>query len=103
MQVQAGYQRAVRADQRAVTAGQKISGDYLKTLESLPARMRARYLEGRFADANPNALFPDEHIDRWRVIDGVIPDMVRKQKVAIAISAPVLPAETAACAAPSLT
>jgi phage terminase large subunit-like protein len=34
-------------------------------------------LEGRFADANPNALFPEEHIDRWRVIDGKVPDMVR--------------------------
>ena len=56
---------------------ENLSSDYLKTLESLPARMRARYLEGRFADANPNALFPDEDIDRWRVIDGVIPDMVR--------------------------
>jgi predicted phage terminase large subunit-like protein len=46
-------------------------------LESLPARMRARFLEGRFADANPNALFPEEHIDRWRVLDGVVPQLVR--------------------------
>lgn len=54
-----------------------ISPEYLKQLENLPARMRARFLEGRFADANPNALFPEEHIDRWRVIDGSMPDMVR--------------------------
>jgi phage terminase large subunit-like protein len=39
--------------------------------------MRARFLEGRFADANPNALFPEEHIDRWRVLDGAVPQLVR--------------------------
>jgi hypothetical protein len=56
---------------------ENISPEYLKQLENLPARMRARFLEGRFADANPNALFPEEHIDKWRVIDGSTPDMVR--------------------------
>lgn len=56
---------------------ENLSPEYLKTLEGLPARMRARFLEGRFADENPNALFSEEHIDRWRVLDGVIPDMVR--------------------------
>jgi phage terminase large subunit-like protein len=54
-----------------------LSPEYLKTLEGLPARMRARFLEGRFADENPSALFPEEHVDRWRVLDGVVPDMVR--------------------------
>ena len=54
-----------------------LSPEYLKTLEGLPARLRARFLEGKFADANPAALFPEEHIDRWRVIDGTMPDMVR--------------------------
>lgn len=54
-----------------------LSPEYLKQLENLPARMRARFLEGRFAEANPNALFPEEHIDKWRVMDGAIPDMVR--------------------------
>ena len=39
--------------------------------------MRVRFLEGRFADANPNQLFPGEDIDKWRVIDGKLPDMVR--------------------------
>lgn len=56
---------------------ENLSPDYIKTLESLPARMRARFLEGKFADANPNALFPEEYIDKWRVEDGVVPDMVR--------------------------
>lgn len=54
-----------------------LSPEYLRTLEAMPARMRARFLEGRFADENPSALFPDEHIERWRVLDGKVPDMVR--------------------------
>lgn len=54
-----------------------LSAEYLSQLESLPARMRARFLEGRFADANPNALFPEEHIDKWRVEDGTVPAFVR--------------------------
>jgi len=54
-----------------------LSSEYLRQLEGLPAHMRARFLEGRFADANPNALFPEVEIDRWRVIDGSSPDMVR--------------------------
>ena len=54
-----------------------LSTEYLAQLEALPARMRARFLEGRFADATPNALFPEEVIDRWRVMDGKVPDMVR--------------------------
>lgn len=56
---------------------ENLSPEYIKTLESLPARMRLRFLEGQFADANPNALFPDEHIEKWRVIDGKHPDLVR--------------------------
>lgn len=56
---------------------ENLSPEYIKQLESLPARMRVRFLEGRFADANPNALFPDEYIDKWRVMDGRRQDMVR--------------------------
>lgn len=51
--------------------------EYIRMLESMPVRMRARFLEGQFADENPNALFPEEHIDKWRVLDGKVPDMVR--------------------------
>ncbi len=54
-----------------------LSPEYLKLLESMPARMRKRFAEGQFADANPSALFPEIHVDRWRVIDGRVPDMVR--------------------------
>jgi len=56
---------------------ENLSPEYLKTLETLPASMRKRFLEGNFADANPNALFPEEFIDKWRVIDGVVPELVR--------------------------
>jgi len=56
---------------------ENLSSDYMAQLDSLPAKMRARFRDGRFADATPNALFPDEYVDRWRVIDGKVPDFVR--------------------------
>jgi hypothetical protein len=56
---------------------QNLAAGYLQTLQGLSARMRKRFLEGEYADATPNALFHEEDIDRWRVIDGVVPDMVR--------------------------
>ena len=37
-----------------------LSEDYLQTLNSLSPRLRKRFLDGEFADANPNALFTDE-------------------------------------------
>jgi predicted phage terminase large subunit-like protein len=54
-----------------------LSPEYIRHLENMPARMRKRFLDGEYSDANPNALFPSNIIDRWRVIDGRIPDMVR--------------------------
>jgi predicted phage terminase large subunit-like protein len=56
---------------------ENLSPEYIKTLEGMSARMRKRFLDGQFSDSNPSALFPDEHIDKWRVLDGVIPEMVR--------------------------
>jgi len=56
---------------------ENLSEDYINQLDALPAKMRARFRDGKFADATPNALFPDEHIDKWRVIDGQVPDFVR--------------------------
>ena len=50
---------------------------YLDKLKSLSQRLQKRFLAGEFADANPNALFRDEDIDRWRVLDGRVPDFVR--------------------------
>lgn len=54
-----------------------LGDGYIKTLEALPARLRKRFLEGEFADATENALFHDEDFDKWRVLDGKLPDMVR--------------------------
>ena len=51
--------------------------EYLKALESLPARMRQRFLEGAFSKSNPSALWDIERLDRWRVMDGALPDMQR--------------------------
>lgn len=56
---------------------ENIAGDYLETLGSMSARMRKRFLEGEFGDETPGGLFHDEVIDTWRVIDGVVPEMVR--------------------------
>lgn len=56
---------------------QNLGGDYLKTLQGLSGRMQKRFLEGEFRDTAPNALFSDEVIDRWRVIDADLPDMLR--------------------------
>ena len=50
---------------------------YIDTLRALSPRARRRFLDGEYADATPNALFPEECIDRWRVLDGDLPDMVR--------------------------
>jgi len=54
-----------------------LSDGYLQTLQSLSPRLQKRFLLGEFADATPNALFADEIIDKWRVLDGKLPDMVR--------------------------
>lgn len=51
--------------------------NYLDTLRGLSARLQKRFLLGEFADATPNALFRDETIDKWRVLDAALPDMVR--------------------------
>lgn len=56
---------------------ENIADDYLDTLDGMSARMRKRFRDGEFADATPGALFTDEMIERWRVTDGIVPDMVR--------------------------
>lgn len=54
-----------------------VAGDYLETLEGMSARMRKRFLDGEFSDETPGALFSDEIIEKWRKIDGELPQMVR--------------------------
>ena len=56
---------------------ENLSAGYLETLSNLSPRLQKRFLKGEFADANPHALFHDETIDRWRVTNGIVPDMVR--------------------------
>lgn len=56
---------------------ENLTAGYLESLKSLSARARKRFLEGEFADATPNALFADEVIDRWRVLDGEMPQLLR--------------------------
>lgn len=56
---------------------ENLTAGYLDTLGALSARMRKRFRDGDFADATPNALFTDESIDKWRVLDGKVPDMQR--------------------------
>jgi phage terminase large subunit-like protein len=54
-----------------------LADGYLDTLRSLGSRQRKRFLDGDWADANPNALFSDEDIEKWRVLDGRVPEFVR--------------------------
>lgn len=61
---------------------ENLSATYMSTLNALNPRMRKRFKDGDFADATPNALFDDITIEKWRVIDGVVPDFVR---VAVAV------------------
>jgi phage terminase large subunit-like protein len=56
---------------------ENLADGYLETLGDLSSRMQARFLRGEFRDNDPNALFPDANLDKWRVMDGVVPDMVR--------------------------
>lgn len=56
---------------------ENITDGYLDTLSDMSARLRKRFSEGEFADATPNQLFPEEHIDKWRDTGGPLPDFVR--------------------------
>lgn len=56
---------------------ENISSDYLDTLAGMSARMRRRFLDGKFGEEVAGALFSDDTIETWRVIDGTVPDMVR--------------------------
>lgn len=56
---------------------ENIAANYITELEDSGSRFRKRFLEGEAADENPNALFPEEFIDRNRVMDGKYPELVR--------------------------
>lgn len=54
-----------------------ISSEYLEFLAGLSPRMRRRFEHGLYAEAAVNALFDESTIDKWRVLDGKLPDFVR--------------------------
>jgi hypothetical protein len=56
---------------------ENLSESYLETLKGLSARLRTRFLDGNFGDATPNALFAEDAFEKWRVLDGKLPDFVR--------------------------
>ncbi len=56
---------------------ENLPADYLATLASLPARMRTRFLQGRFADLTEGAYWNLEDIEKWRCVVGDLPDMQR--------------------------
>jgi phage terminase large subunit-like protein len=73
------------ADPESYTSMQLNPGDnlpnlgdgYIKTLQGLSQRLRKRFLEGEFREAAPDALFVDEVLDRWRITDQDLPEMLR--------------------------
>lgn len=65
-----------------VDNAENLAPGYIEdTLRGLPARLRKRFLEGEFADANPNALWTEETLEKWRV-SGALPDL---QRVAVGV------------------
>lgn len=56
---------------------ENLPSSYIRELEGQSARLQKRFLLGEFSDENPNALFSDVTIDKWRVLDGQTPQMVR--------------------------
>lgn len=60
---------------------ENLPAEYIRSLEGMPARMRQRFLYGKFADITAGALWTIESIDKNRVLDG-LPDM---QRVIVAI------------------
>lgn len=56
---------------------ENLPADYISELERLPERMRKRFLLGQYGDAVAGALWTDEMIDRYRAVEGEMPQMLR--------------------------
>lgn len=56
---------------------ENLSSSYLETLAGLGSKLRRRFELGEFADANPDGLFSEENIDKWRHLDRDLPQMLR--------------------------
>lgn len=55
-----------------------LAAGYLESLNTLSASRRRRFRDGEFASADPNQLFDEDTIERYRIIDiDELPDMVR--------------------------
>lgn len=54
-----------------------LPAEYIKELERLPERLRKRFLLGQYGDAVAGALWTEDIIERYRSLDGDIPQMVR--------------------------
>ncbi len=54
-----------------------LPGEYFEALDALPERLRKRFKEGLFRESAPNALFTDESLDKWRLIDDPLPELLR--------------------------
>ena len=61
---------------------ENLPATYIATLQGLSVRLQKRFLKGEFADENPNSLFSEETIDKWRHISGELPDM---QRIVVAV------------------
>lgn len=48
---------------------ENLADGYLDTLRSLSSRLQTRFLKGEFRESAPGALFIDETLERWRVVD----------------------------------
>ena len=59
-----------------------LPSSYIETLKGLSARLQKRFLLGQFGEENPNGLFFDETIDKWRHLEGSLPDM---QRIVVAV------------------
>ena len=55
-----------------------ISGEYVEELSNTAERIQRRFLRGEYSDDNPNALFNDITIDKYRVSDGeALPEFIK--------------------------
>lgn len=54
-----------------------IAPEYIEEMQNTSDRQQRRFLRGEYSDENPNALFPEETIDKCRVMDGKTPEFVR--------------------------
>ena len=60
-----------------VDNAENLAEGYLDSLKNSSARIKTRFFDGEYSDDNPYALFSDLVIDKWRVISGEFPQIIR--------------------------